>query len=209
MIHVIYMAAGNSRRFGKNKLMEVWRNKTLYRHGLDTLLEAIRESTIEVSLTVVTQYAEIREEILASYPEFMKKDFHVLLNPDSQKGVSYTIKAGLKYVTKNHDGAEDRFMFMVADQPLIKKDTIIRMMEAALSLREEAEYKGISLRYEGVPGNPCVFHKTLLSELLLLEGDQGGRRVLKEHPCLYIDAKETNELFDIDRVEDLFEEQEA
>ena len=33
------MAAGNSRRFGSNKLLFPWKGKTMYRHGLDLLLE--------------------------------------------------------------------------------------------------------------------------------------------------------------------------
>ena len=43
MIQVIYMAAGNSRRFGSNKLLFPWKGKTMYRHGLDLLLELKKE----------------------------------------------------------------------------------------------------------------------------------------------------------------------
>ena len=37
------MAAGNSRRFGSNKLLYEWKGKKLYRHMLDALLEAAEE----------------------------------------------------------------------------------------------------------------------------------------------------------------------
>ena len=39
-IDLILMAAGNSRRFGSNKLLYEWRGKKLYRYMLDALLEA-------------------------------------------------------------------------------------------------------------------------------------------------------------------------
>ena len=35
MIHIIYMAAGNSRRFGSNKLFYELDRKPMYRHLLD------------------------------------------------------------------------------------------------------------------------------------------------------------------------------
>ena len=58
MIHIIYMAAGNSRRFGSNKLLYEWRGKKLYRYMLDALLEAA-EGLPGVRVRVVTQYEEI------------------------------------------------------------------------------------------------------------------------------------------------------
>ena len=37
MIHIIYMAAGNSRRFGSTKLFYELDGKPMYRHLLDSL----------------------------------------------------------------------------------------------------------------------------------------------------------------------------
>ncbi len=39
MIHIIYMAAGNSRRFGSNKLFYELDGKPMYRHLLERLIE--------------------------------------------------------------------------------------------------------------------------------------------------------------------------
>ena len=63
MIQAIYMAAGNSRRFGSNKLLFPWKGKTMYRHGLDLLLELKKEMKEQLSVIVVTQYPEILEEV--------------------------------------------------------------------------------------------------------------------------------------------------
>ena len=38
-IDLILMAAGNSRRFGSNKLLYEWRGKKLYRYMYDSLVE--------------------------------------------------------------------------------------------------------------------------------------------------------------------------
>ena len=59
--HVIYLAAGYSRRFFGNKLLAPLNGKSLYRHTLDRLLEIRREAHGAVDITVVTQYEAIRE----------------------------------------------------------------------------------------------------------------------------------------------------
>ena len=65
MIHVIYMAAGNSRRFGRNKLLVSLHGKPLYRHTLDLLLDRQRAwaGRCPITITVVTQYEQILREL--------------------------------------------------------------------------------------------------------------------------------------------------
>ena len=59
MIHIIYMAAGNSRRFGSNKLLHIWQGKMLYRHTLDMLSDIVSSRKInedidyDITLTVI------------------------------------------------------------------------------------------------------------------------------------------------------------
>ena len=64
MIHIIYMAAGNSRRFGnENKLLQNWQGKPLYLHTFEKLLRIREKQPQNLSLTVVTQYPEIYQEV--------------------------------------------------------------------------------------------------------------------------------------------------
>ena len=49
MIHIIYMAAGNSRRFGKNKLFHMVGQNPMYLHLLDRLAAvAERQKEMEI-----------------------------------------------------------------------------------------------------------------------------------------------------------------
>ena len=92
MIHIIYMAAGNSRRFGSNKLFYELDGKPMYRHLLDRLAEIknrYNKSKLDsrtIDITVVTRYREILD-YCACIP-----DCHAVISPDSEKGISYTIK---------------------------------------------------------------------------------------------------------------------
>lgn len=254
MIHIIYMAAGNSRRFGSNKLFYELDGKPMYRHLLERLIEIKdrynnSESTsankpldydemdvdtvidtyigtdIDLSkktknadsnnplidITVVTRYREILD-YCSSIP-----DCRVVLSPDSEKGISYTIKAGIMAVkeqkkkncvrqkkqekssgvSQNSAETEEYYMFAVADQPYLKSQSVIKLIDKVFE-NTGNERLTFSLRCGTAVGNPCVFNSSLIPQLLSLEGDKGGRSVAKKHDCVYVDIADESELMDID-----------
>ena len=181
--HIIYLAAGNSRRFGENKLLYCFDGKPLYRYGFDMLQEVCRERE-DCMLYVVSQY----EEILRYSGE---QNIIAVNSPKSKEGMSYTIKAAIKALGDIPE--EDYLVFVVADQPYLKAETL-----AGLLNRVTADVETLSLSYRGKPGNPTVFSARLIPELLALEGDEGGRKVIRNHACIYVEAGEERELRDID-----------
>ena len=214
------MAAGNSRRFGSNKLLYVYEGKPLYRHGLDLLLKLKQELGAELTVTVVTQYPEILTEVQDIFEKFGTTGMQAVLCEESKLGASYTIKAGIEAVLSKNPvsnqmksgqsmaGGADYLMFMVADQPHLTLDSVRKLIRAAAS-REQAAPPGptsdecscpetLSLRCGSTPGNPCMFCTDLIPELMTLIGDQGGRKVLKRHACQYVDISDAKELADVD-----------
>ena len=217
MIHIIYMAAGNSRRFGSNKLFYELDGKPMYRHLLERLIEIKdRYNNLEsynplIDITVVTRYREILD-YCSSIP-----DCHAVLSPDSEKGISYTIKAGIMAVqehkkkngvrqkkqekssgvSQNSAETEEYYMFAVADQPYLKSQSVIKLIDKVLE-NTGNERLVFSLRCGTAVGNPCVFNSSLIPQLLSLEGDKGGRSVAKKHDCVYVDIADERELMDID-----------
>ncbi len=226
MIHIIYMAAGNSRRFGSNKLFYELDGKPMYRHLLERLIEIkdrynklknAESNNPVIDIIVVTRYREILD-YCSSIP-----DCHAVLSPDSEKGISYTIKAGIMAVheqkktgmqmgqssvwqkksEKNsgslHNTAEteDYYMFAVADQPYLKSQSVIKLIDRVLK-NTGGKRLAFSLRCGDAVGNPCVFNSSLIPQLLSLEGDKGGRSVAKKHDCVYVDIADERELMDID-----------
>ena len=239
MIHIIYMAAGNSRRFGSNKLFYELDGKPMYRHLLDHLIEIkdrynklkntgtnkpldsdemdadtvidtyigtdtglskkpgkktknAESNNPVIDITVVTRYREILD-YCACIP-----DCHAVLSPDSEKGISYTIKAGIMAVQEQKKtGMQDYYMFAVADQPYLKSQSVIKLIDKVLE--NKGNMKSVfSLRCGDTVGNPCVIHSTLIPQLLSLEGDKGGRSVAKKYDCVYVDIADERELTDID-----------
>lgn len=184
--HVIYMAAGNSRRFGSNKLLYDYQGKPLYRHGLDMVENFCRQRK-DCTLLIVSRYQEILQ-----YAE-QKKIMNVY-SPDSYKGVSYTIRAALQALGSVPE--EDFIVFVVADQPYLKEKTLKKLLELAEPGTETA-----SVMYGERPGNPAMFSARLIPELLDLQGDEGGRKVIRKHSCRYAYAEEEAELYDIDTPE--------
>ena len=266
MIHIIYMAAGNSRRFGSNKLFYELDGKPMYRHLLDHLIEIkdrynkskntgtnklldsdemdadtvidtysgtdiglskkagtknAESNSTAIDITVVTRYREILDYCSSIH------DCHAVLSPDSEKGISYTIKAGIMAVQEQkktgmqmwqssvwqkkpeknsgslHNTAEteEYYMFAVADQPYLKSQSVIKLIDKVLENKGNMRL-AFSLRFGDAVGNPCVFHSSLIPKLLSLEGDKGGRSVAKKYDCVYVDIADERELMDIDTLSD-------
>ena len=184
MIHIIYMAAGQSHRYGTNKLLEQYEGRPLYEHGLDALLRAT-DGRQDCSLIVVSCWQEIERSLRAG-------GIRCVMCPDSHLGVSYTIRAGIAACSTLASG--DYLCFCVADQPLLCAETIARLLDVTQQAPLTA-----CLCADGEQGNPVLFCASLAEELCALEGDRGGKAVMRRHPERHVDVPcAAEELHDID-----------
>lgn len=186
--YIIYLAAGNSRRFGENKLFYLINGKPLYQYGLDELLQLVTEDS-QYELIVVTQYFEI----ITKYP-----DLNYIYSSLCEKGISYSIKAGLEMIDTNQP---HNIMFVVADQPRINHQTIAKMVKTF----NQSNYSIASMSYQGKFGNPTIFKDCYRQELLNLSDDFGGRVIINNHldDCLLFEVEQGDELNDIDEIKDV------
>lgn len=211
-IPVIYMAAGNGRRFAdetekrsgrrENKLLRPYKGKPLYRHGLERLAE-LKEEGLKLEIYLVSQYRELLEDA---------KDLPALpvYSPESRNGASYTVRAGLWAAGFREEGGGETDQegsagqellgragcaFFAADQPCLEKATMARFFE-----RVRRNPAGLAAVGQGrEPGNPCYFGPGYLPELFKLKGDKGGKPVLRKYleECAVVQAREW-ELEDVD-----------
>lgn len=184
-IGCIIMAAGNSSRFGGNKLAAELGGVPLIRRALD----AVPGEKFE-RVALVTQYAHMAE---------LAKDrgFLAVTNREPALGVSHTIRLGLEVL-----GDVDTALFMVADQPLLRRETVAKLVDF---YRQDPE-RIAALGHNGQRGNPVVFPGKYFLQLLALTGDRGGSAVIKKYPNeLRILEASADELMDVDTAEALRE----
>ena len=106
-----------------------------------------------------------------------------------------TVRLGMKEM-KGMDGC----VFCPCDQPLLKKETLQRMIN-----QFENQGHGIyRLSFREKQGSPVLFSKEFFQELMTLPTKNGGSYLVKKYPdqVIKVDASDKMELFDIDTQED-------
>lgn len=159
-IGCVVMAAGNSVRFGRNKLLAQYEGQTL----IQLALQAVPAECF-CRVVVVTQYPEV-EAAARSF------GFQVVSNPHPEVGLSLSVRLGLAQLLDC-----DAVLFQVADQPRLRREDVVRLL---------AFYEGhpdhiVALGHQGRRGNPCLFPARFFPELLDIQGDQGGSSVIRAH----------------------------
>ena len=111
-IGCVLMASGNAKRFGDNKL-----NKKL--NGISLIDRALNAIPVDklYKVAVVSQYSEVIDKA-------HRYGFTGIKNKHPDYGISHTIKLGLD-ATNDCDAV----MFMVSDQPLLRKDSVSQMLD--------------------------------------------------------------------------------
>ena len=180
-IAMIMLAAGNSRRFGANKLLYEIDGIPMYRHVLEQLDDTKKKI----------------ENIYSEYSDAVKtKEIQVLYNPHPEDGISSSVKIGL-----NASLDADAVLFTVSDQPWLTSETICELIHVFLNTS-----KGIAcVSCQGKMGNPCIFDRKYYNELLSLEGDKGGKKVIMKHldDTQIYEIEAGRELEDIDYYESI------
>ncbi len=180
----VILAAGNAVRFGENKLLARFRGRPL----IEWILDALPADRLN-AVVVVTQYAAV--EALAA-----ARGFETLRNSAPELGVSRSVVLGTEALAERCDG----ILFLVADQPLLRRSTVERLLDRFLEDPERV----VEPRAGERRGNPCVFPASLFPELLALRGDRGGRQVIRHHPELVTGVPvDPLELADVDTAADL------
>ena len=171
------MAAGRSLRFGGDKLSAVLEGETLLERALLAVPAEVFCRVVVVGRGTVLERAA-------------ERGFETVENDRPEEGLSRTVRLGLERLL-DCDGV----LFQVADQPRLRRETVAAL--AALWREHPDKIVGLSCR--GIRGNPCLFPHRFFRELLQLEGDTGGGKVIRAHTedLLTLEAAE-EELFDVD-----------
>lgn len=161
-MNFIFLAAGNSTRFGSNKLLYRLNGKCMYRYGLEVVVALWQKGLLD-TIVIVTQYEEIIYDIEAHFP-YMK----TVNNPHPEAGISGSIRLGVEKLIelegkcgKTGSRKREGCMFAVADQPYLTRESLENMVETW-----EVSKKGILVSENaGRMGNPVIFACKYYEEL--------------------------------------------
>ncbi len=187
----LLLAAGSSRRMGKeNKLLTDVDGTAM----VTRVAKQITASQAE-GLMVVTGHE--KDQVELALKNYATGFAH---NPDFADGLSTSLKTGLRALPDNIDGA----IVCLGDMPLVKAEHIDQLIRAF----DPVEGRSICVPVHGRKrGNPVVWSKRFITEILSVTGDIGARHLLEEHADQVIEVaiEQDGVLFDIDTPDRLVE----
>jgi molybdenum cofactor cytidylyltransferase len=187
-IGAIVLAAGMSSRMGSNKLVARVAGKPLIRHVVEAALSSEAAPVIVVTGNAA---ATVRNAISPLAPLFVE-------NPDYSKGLSTSLRCGLKALPADCDGA----VILLGDMPGVSAALIDKLIASF----DPGEDRAICVATRhGKRGNPVLWARRFFPEMLAIEGDVGARQLIGQNAELVceVEAPDDGPLTDIDTPEAL------
>lgn len=185
---VIVLAAGGGFRFtgrGHKLAQDLGASSVL-----GTTLDQVVASRLPAVVVTTAALAEIAARHVAS------RDVVILPPVDSTSaeplGMGYSIAAGVA-ARANSPG----WLILPADMPLIQPATLLAVAA------QLGQYPAAFAQYRGRRGHPVGFAAELYSELIVLSGGDGARRLLSRYPSAAVEVDDRGVLLDIDTEADL------
>jgi molybdenum cofactor cytidylyltransferase len=155
----ILLASGASTRFGGDKLAALLDGRPVVRWSADAIAGAV-----DTLVVVVREDASAIRRALEGVP------IRWVVNPDAERGMSTSIRAGIDALPAQVDAA----IVALGDQPLVDA----RVVERLVARWREGGAHAVQPRYDDGRGHPVLFDRSLFPALGALEGDVGARAVL-------------------------------
>ena len=185
----IVLAAGRSARMGgTNKLLAQFKGVSMITHVIRNLCDSSVEPII-----VVTGHE--RQQILQA---LAGETFSSVHNPDYATGLSSSLRHGLAALPRDLDA----FLIALGDMPRVDATHITRLIRAF----DPAKGREICLPvFRGQRGNPVLWAKRFVPEMMRISGDAGARALLETHASVVypVQMDDTGVLVDVDTPEDL------
>ena len=181
---IVVLAAGQGSRFGgpQHKLAQAFDGGTV----LGATVRRAIESQLPVIVVTTAALAPVVGRLIAT------RDIVVLSAGEAARGMGYSIAAGVS----ERSGAPG-WLVLPADMPLVKPDSLLAVASAL------EQHPIVYAQYRGRRGHPVGFAAELYSELILLDGDEGARRLVARYPAHGEELDDPGVLLDVDTPADL------
>ena len=188
MISSILLAAGQSKRMkNENKLLKKYKKKYLINHILQSL---IKSKVNKIIVVLGHENRKIKEISLKS------KKITFVFNSQYLKGISTSIKCGLKKISKKNIG----FLIVHADMPLVSK-TILNTLCLGLKNKKKEIFVPV---YKKKAGNPLAFKYSMIKSFKKIKGDIGAKKLIRSNKSKVqlVKIKSKSILVDFDQLKD-------
>jgi molybdenum cofactor cytidylyltransferase len=166
MTGLIILAAGESSRLGFPKQTLLYKGKTLIEIAIEAGLKSkCGQVTVVLGANVEIIWAGIKQYAV-----------NILYNPNWAEGMASSIKLAINNLQGNPE--IDSAIIMLCDQPFVSRAIIDNL----LYKQQETGKKIIACTYNDTTGVPVLFSRSLFAELLLLQGREGAKKLLNNHP---------------------------
>ncbi|MEB3103603.1 nucleotidyltransferase family protein [Ferviditalea candida] len=188
-IGAVILAAGLSRRMGEPKLFLPYRGRPLF---LQTVETAVLSGLDPIVLVVGEHEEGFRE--LVSFPQVT-----ILKNEEYSTGMGSSLRAGFKHMEGK---AAASFVFL-ADQPFVPLPVPQEIIKRYRQERSNG-YLIFQPKYMEQAGHPILFDAGLFHEFRELQGDIGGREIIRKYrdQCMPVHFRNESWGIDIDTPDD-------
>lgn len=167
-IAVAILAAGMSTRLGRPKQLLPLGGRPIVEH----VARRARASKADRAFAVIGAARDATENLLEHTLD------EIVINERYPRGQGSSIATAVRYLIGTDDlfGTCDAVVFLLGDQPAIDTAVIDAVIDAWHS------GAGIVMaKYSDRVGHPVLFDRQYWSELVELDGDEGGRSVITRH----------------------------
>lgn len=187
MISVIILAAGNSKRMGRPKMLLPWGNTTVIEQVVSVFTSA---EVDDIILVTGGHKAEIENRI-ASYP------VRIVYNDEYASGeMLSSLQCGLRIVKSEAEA----MLVALGDQPQVQERSVRVVCEGFRKTKSNIVVPSYQMRR----GHPWLVARPLWDDLLKMKSPQSPREFLNVHQdeIHYVDTNDPNILTDLDTPED-------
>jgi molybdenum cofactor cytidylyltransferase len=183
MIAGLILAAGESRRMGRDKALLTYHGRSF----LETIINNLGAAGIEMITVVLGHHADSiqRAVKLAAV--------RVVVNHYYQRGQTSSLQLGLAAAAAD---SSEAVILCLVDHPAISAEVIRKLTAGFESTRPPV----LIPTHEGQRGHPIVINRTLFPELLALPPEEPANMVIRKYrdATLFVEVADPGILLDVD-----------
>jgi len=160
---IIILAAGASTRLGEPKQNLIFQGQSLLKHALSVAKESdCRQIIVITGASIIPNTVNLSDSAI-----------NYVQNPDWQKGIGSSISLGVSYLQREEPNINS-VILMVCDQPYVTTS----LLEQIITEKQKTNKPIIACSYQNTLGTPVLFDKIYFSDLCILKGDEGAKRII-------------------------------